>query len=172
MFSFGIDVSEHEQNSSDLETAAGCATRNGASFRSRCGADASSAADPQVGLLPKRSMQPWFHYHAGDLLSPATSSHRLDRRTRFSHLASFDSLPPHRCFPEASVSSGQAFAALDRLLDEARTGPFYLRQPRLADLVVDAIHYNASYTTTLRTPSPFCPITSIYSSRRRLLLPN
>ena len=55
----------------------------------------------------------------------------------------FDSLPLHRCFPEASVSSGQAFAALDRLLDEARTGPFYLRQPRLADLVVDAIHYNA-----------------------------
>jgi REP element-mobilizing transposase RayT len=31
---------------------------------------------------------------------------------------------------------------LDRLLDEAQAGPFYLRQPALADLVVEAIHYN------------------------------
>ncbi len=53
------------------------------------------------------------------------------------------SLPPHRAFP-ASLSSGQAFAALDRLLDEARSGPFYLRQPALADMVVEALHYNAS----------------------------
>ena len=39
-----------------------------------------------------------------------------------------DSLPCHRAFPAATVNSGQAFAAMDRLLDEARSGPFYLRQ--------------------------------------------
>jgi len=43
-----------------------------------------------------------------------------------------------------TVSSGQAFAAMDRLLDEARAGPFYLHQPALADMVVEAIQYNAA----------------------------
>ena len=52
------------------------------------------------------------------------------------------SLPASRHFPGGSLSSGQAFAVLDRLLDEACSGPVYLRQPALAELVVDAIHYN------------------------------
>lgn len=51
------------------------------------------------------------------------------------------SLPPNRHFPPATLTSGQAFAALDRLLDESRTGPFYLRQPPVATLVVAAIHH-------------------------------
>lgn len=54
------------------------------------------------------------------------------------------SLPPHRVFPGGSLASGQAFAALDRLLDEARTGPFHLRRPALADMVVEALSYNSS----------------------------
>jgi len=33
---------------------------------------------------------------------------------------------------------------MDRLLDEARSGPFYLRQPAIADMVVEAIQYNAA----------------------------
>jgi REP element-mobilizing transposase RayT len=33
---------------------------------------------------------------------------------------------------------------MDRLLDEARSGPFYLRQPDIADMVVEAIQYNAA----------------------------
>ena len=41
------------------------------------------------------------------------------------------------------MPSGQAFAALDRLLDEARTGPFYLRQPAVADQSQEALLYNA-----------------------------
>jgi REP element-mobilizing transposase RayT len=53
------------------------------------------------------------------------------------------SLPSHRPFAAGSLPSGQAFAALDHLLDEARTGPFYLRQAALADMVVGAILYNA-----------------------------
>jgi REP element-mobilizing transposase RayT len=53
-------------------------------------------------------------------------------------------LPPHRAFPTAALNSGQAFAAMDRLLDETRSGAFYLRQPPVADMVVEAIQYNAS----------------------------
>ena len=55
----------------------------------------------------------------------------------------YDSLPPHRAFPEASLSSGQAFAAMDRLLDETRSGTFYLRQPAVAGMIVEAIQHNA-----------------------------
>ena len=33
---------------------------------------------------------------------------------------------------------------MDRLLDETGDGVFYLRQPAVADMVVEAIHYNAS----------------------------
>jgi len=33
---------------------------------------------------------------------------------------------------------------LDRLLDEASRGPLYLRQPAIADMIVEAIHYNAN----------------------------
>ena len=54
-----------------------------------------------------------------------------------------DSLPSHRAFPADALSSGQAFAVMDRLLDETRGGAFYLRQPAIADMVVEAIRYNA-----------------------------
>jgi hypothetical protein len=40
-----------------------------------------------------------------------------------------DSLPRHRAFPSARVNFGQAFAAMDRLLEEARSGPFCLWKP-------------------------------------------
>ena len=33
---------------------------------------------------------------------------------------------------------------MDRLLDEVRSGPFYLRQPAVADMLVEAIHDNAT----------------------------
>jgi REP element-mobilizing transposase RayT len=33
---------------------------------------------------------------------------------------------------------------MDRLLDEVRSGPFYLRQPAIADMVVEAIQYDAA----------------------------
>src|SRR5437899_8982712 len=56
----------------------------------------------------------------------------------------YGSLPPNRSFPVAALTSGEAFAALDRLLDEARIGPFYLRQPAVADMIVEAIQFNAS----------------------------
>jgi hypothetical protein len=49
-----------------------------------------------------------------------------------------DSLPPQRFFPEDAVNSGEAFAVMDRLLDEARSGPLYLRQPAIGDMIVEA----------------------------------
>jgi REP element-mobilizing transposase RayT len=55
-----------------------------------------------------------------------------------------DSLPSHRAFPTGALHSGQEFAAMDRLLDEACDGAFYLRQPAIADMIVEAIEYNAN----------------------------
>ncbi len=54
----------------------------------------------------------------------------------------FGSLPGNRYFPEPDLTSGEAFLALDRLLDGARAGPAYLRQPAVADMVVEAMQYN------------------------------
>jgi putative transposase len=55
----------------------------------------------------------------------------------------YDSLPTHRIFPKDSLNSGQAFAVMDRLLDETRSGTFHLRQPAIAEMIVEALHYNA-----------------------------
>src|SRR5438270_10047924 len=49
------------------------------------------------------------------------------------------SLPTGRVFPSGRLSSGKAFACLDRLLDEQRTGPAYVRMPAIAEVVADAI---------------------------------
>jgi REP element-mobilizing transposase RayT len=50
------------------------------------------------------------------------------------------SLPAERSFPPATTS-GRAFVAMDRILDNTRAGPFYLRIPEIAGMVVDAIHF-------------------------------
>jgi hypothetical protein len=50
------------------------------------------------------------------------------------------SLPAGRGFP-SGTTSGQAFLAMDRLLDNARTGPLYLRQPEIAGMVVESIQF-------------------------------
>jgi REP element-mobilizing transposase RayT len=48
------------------------------------------------------------------------------------------SLPVSRRFP-TKISSGQAFVAMERLLDNAMTGPRYLGRPEIAVIVEDAI---------------------------------
>jgi hypothetical protein len=50
------------------------------------------------------------------------------------------SLPPNRVF-SSDIDSGQAFAAMDRLLDNMSAGPLFLRMPDVANMVVKAIHY-------------------------------
>jgi putative transposase len=51
----------------------------------------------------------------------------------------YGSFSKTRFFPPETKSAGRAFAARDRLLDRARTGPFYLRRPEIARMVCEAI---------------------------------
>ncbi len=53
-----------------------------------------------------------------------------------------DSLPPNREFP-ARLPSGKAFVCMDRLLDEERAGPTYMRMPAVAQEVVASIRSDA-----------------------------
>ena len=47
------------------------------------------------------------------------------------------SLPQERSFLPEHLTSGEAFVALDRLLDSARMGPVYWRQDKIAGIVRD-----------------------------------
>ena len=49
------------------------------------------------------------------------------------------SLPANRTFPPTRQTGGAAFAAMDRILDQGRGGPVFLRQPEIARLVVQAL---------------------------------
>ena len=56
----------------------------------------------------------------------------------------YGSLPSSVVLPTSySTSSGKAFLAFDRELDRAATGPTWLKNPRLAQLVVDALRFGA-----------------------------
>jgi putative transposase len=50
------------------------------------------------------------------------------------------SVPVSLLPPPGSLASGKAFVWLDRKLDAARSGPMYLRQPEIAQVVVASIH--------------------------------
>jgi putative transposase len=90
-----------------------------------------------------------------------------------------NSLPANRSFPSATTS-GQAFLAMDRFLDNAQTGPLYLRGPEIASLVLEAIHYRnqvsqeydlhsfvvmANHVHLLATPH--VPVAKVIQSRKR-----
>ena len=49
------------------------------------------------------------------------------------------SLPANRVFPPERLRNGRAFAAMDRLLDSNRSGPLFLSQPEVANLIVRAL---------------------------------
>jgi putative transposase len=103
-----------------------------------------SAADPLVGLLALLRIPPFFPNHSRMTLYRRRLPHDYETdRPVFLTWRLHDSLPSNRSFPAAALNSGQAFAAMDRLLDEASAGPFYLRQPAVADMIVAAIMYNA-----------------------------
>jgi REP element-mobilizing transposase RayT len=55
----------------------------------------------------------------------------------------YDSLPANRAFPPENLTSGEAFVAMDKLLDQARSGPMFLRQPEIAKEVLASIEYGA-----------------------------
>ena len=50
------------------------------------------------------------------------------------------SIPAGRVFPEGATA-GQAFVAMDQLLDNARSGPLYLKMPEIAGIIVEALQY-------------------------------
>ena len=50
------------------------------------------------------------------------------------------SLPKHRVFlPSVVATSGEAFVAMDRLLDRGGAGPLYLGRPEIAEIVMGAV---------------------------------
>src|SRR5437879_4180913 len=49
-------------------------------------------------------------------------------------------LPASQAPPPGELSSGKAFAWLDLRLDTLRTGPLYLKQPAIAEIVVSSIY--------------------------------
>ena len=51
----------------------------------------------------------------------------------------YGSLPTGRSFHGGSLDSGKAFVAMERLLEEPRIGPVYLRIPEIAQLVADVM---------------------------------
>ena len=53
----------------------------------------------------------------------------------------YGSLPVGREFPKESMTSGEAFVAMDRLLDTARFGPIHLQRPEIAGLVRGSIQH-------------------------------
>jgi REP element-mobilizing transposase RayT len=54
-----------------------------------------------------------------------------------------DSLPESRPFPASDLTSGQAFLTMDRLLDQARCGPTFLRKHAVAELVLVSLQYGS-----------------------------
>jgi putative DNA methylase len=65
----------------------------------------------------------------------------VDGQSLFVTFRLHDSLPANRPFPASNVTSGEAFVWLDRLLDHARCGPAFLRQPEIAETVLTSIQY-------------------------------
>jgi REP element-mobilizing transposase RayT len=49
------------------------------------------------------------------------------------------SLPVGRAFPPERLTGGEAFVAMDKMPDNARTAPLYLNQPEIASMVMKAI---------------------------------
>jgi putative transposase len=52
----------------------------------------------------------------------------------------YGSLPANRSFP-AVTDSGRAFVTIDHILDNACTGPLFLKRPEIPNVVVEAIQY-------------------------------
>jgi hypothetical protein len=103
---------------------------------------ACDAHEPKVGQTPRSAADPLVGPSAVRILLRLGScsgmafyqrrlrrlyEHEIDQPV-FVTLRLQDSVPSHRAFPTDALSSGQAFAARDRLPDD-RAGAFYPRQP-------------------------------------------
>ena len=50
------------------------------------------------------------------------------------------SLPMSRVFRPANLTAGEAFLAMDHLLDHPKSGPMFLRRLEIAQMVIDSLH--------------------------------
>jgi putative transposase len=50
------------------------------------------------------------------------------------------SLPVNRAFRPANLTAGQAFLAMDQLLDRPKAGPMFLTRLEIAEMVIHALH--------------------------------
>ena len=99
------------------------------------------------------------------------------------------SLPTNRRFTDPNLASGQAFVAIDHLLDEARSGPTFLCQRAIAELVEASIlygkqskhydlhawvimpnHVHALLTPHIEVSQLLCSLKSVTAKRANLLL--
>src|SRR5581483_6833774 len=63
-----------------------------------------------------------------------------------------DRLPPNRLFPAGSLTSGEAFLMMDRLLDQSRWGRTFFKQPEVAQAVLVSILYGVEIGHSNFTP--------------------
>jgi REP element-mobilizing transposase RayT len=49
-------------------------------------------------------------------------------------------MPVGRAFPNERLTSGQAFVAMDRVLDSPRRGPVFLQNPAIAEMMIQALY--------------------------------
>lgn len=108
------------------------------------GRTSRSAADLRVGPADKRTA--WSNRH---FLVVSFYRRRLPHWHEADHPVFVTwrlhgSLPRSRVFPASAITSGEAFAVMDRLLDEARSGPLYLRQSRIAEMILENLLHNAT----------------------------
>jgi len=95
--------------------------------------------DSSRRLLGVRNQTPLVHYLG--MISRRRLPHVYpEGRALFVTWHLHGSLPFPLPTPPRKLTSGQAFVWLDRRLDSARTGPMYLRQPAIAEIVIDSIH--------------------------------
>jgi len=96
-----------------------------------------------------------------DLPSPPIATHLSGRHSSISHVASSRQCATSLLRPPSKLTSGEAFLWLDRQLDTMRHGPMYLRQPAIAQIVVDSIHKGAELghyeLSTLCSDGQSCP---------------
>ncbi len=121
------------------------AEEEGKANRTACGVGCQPAADRRSAVVPADES---FAIRTHLSIVAAFHERRLPhyhavREALFLTWRLYGSLPVNRNFP-ASITSGQAFVTMDRILDRGNSGPLFLRQPEIAAVMINALHYRES----------------------------
>jgi hypothetical protein len=103
------------------------------------GADPRSAAASQAAF--SRICKPLDHYSVMKTTRRRLPHFEVSGRPLFVTFRLRGSLPVSRVFPASNLTSGQAFLTMDRLLDEACSGPTFLMSRPIAQLVQASLQY-------------------------------